>query len=179
MTYAYYPCPLGLVKIGCEDEKIVCVHCMDSKESEVLERQNVSAENEQNDNGGIVEKQYINEPTELSDRAYGQLMEYFSGKRQLFELPLKLHGTKFQTDVWRELLKIPYGETRSYKDIAKAVGNPKAYRAVGMANHNNPIWVIVPCHRVVGSDGSMVGYAGGVDIKRELLKLEARYKERL
>lgn len=169
MTYAYYPCPLGLVKIGCENGKIVCVHCMDTKETEVFNGQKA----------GAVGEQYINKPTELSDMAYEQLMEYFGGKRQLFELPLELRGTKFQTAVWRELLKIPYGETRSYKDMAEAVGNPKACRAVGMANHNNPIWIIVPCHRVVGADGSMVGYAGGVDIKRELLKLEARYKETL
>lgn len=177
MTYTYYPCPLGIVKIGCEDEKIVCVHCMDSKEPEALERQDVNAENEQNDNGGIVEKRYINEPTELSDRAYEQLMEYFEGKRRIFELPLKLQGTEFQIAVWRELLKIPYGETRSYKDIAEAVGRPKAYRAVGMANHNNPIGIVVPCHRVVGADGRLVGYAGGVSIKRALLRLEAQHKE--
>lgn len=174
MTYAYYPCPLGLIKIGCENEKIVCVHCVDKKETEAFGGQNNCTQNGQRD--GAAPKQYINAATELSDRAYEQLMEYFEGRRRIFELPLKLHGTEFQTAVWRELLKIPYGETRSYKDIAEAVGNPKACRAVGMANHNNPIWIIVPCHRVVGADGSMVGYAGGVNIKRQLLELEARHR---
>lgn len=158
MTYAYYPCPFGTVKIGCENEKIVCVHCADRTEAEI--------------DGG----QYINEPTKLSDRAYEQLLEYFDGKRQIFELPLELRGTDFQMLVWRELQKIPYGETRSYKDIAAAIGNPKACRAVGMANHNNPIGIIVPCHRVIGADGSMVGYAGGINIKRALLELEAGHK---
>lgn len=176
MTYAYYPCPFGLVKIGCENEKIVCVHCVDAKEAEIFDGQNICAVNGQKDGAAV--KQYVSESTELSDRAYQQLLEYFEGKRRYFELPLELRGTKFQTAVWRELLEIPYGETRSYKYIAEAVGNPKAYRAVGMANHNNPIWIIVPCHRVVGTDGKMVGYAGGVNIKRSLLELEAQHREK-
>lgn len=162
MKCAFYPSPYGLVKIGCEDGKIVCVQCVNT--------QNISEPTEPN------ESDEPDEATELSDMAYRQLLEYFDGKRQSFELPVKLSGTEFQTAVWRELQKIPYGETRSYKDIAEAVGRPKAYRAVGMANHNNPIWIIVPCHRVVGADGSMVGYAGGINIKRDLLELEKRYK---
>jgi methylated-DNA-[protein]-cysteine S-methyltransferase len=101
-----------------------------------------------------------------------QLEEYFSGRRRHFDLPLDLHGTEFQKRCWRELLKIPYGETRSYAEIARAIGNPSAVRAVGLANGQNPIAIIVPCHRVIGSDGSLTGYGGGLDVKRRLLELE-------
>jgi methylated-DNA-[protein]-cysteine S-methyltransferase len=101
-----------------------------------------------------------------------QLEEYFSGRRRHFDLPLDLRGTEFQKRCWRELLKIPYGETRSYAEIARAIGNPSAVRAVGLANGQNPIAIIVPCHRVIGSDGSLTGYGGGLDVKRRLLELE-------
>jgi methylated-DNA-[protein]-cysteine S-methyltransferase len=101
-----------------------------------------------------------------------QLGEYFAGSRRQFDLPLDLHGTDFQKRCWRELLKIPYGETRSYADIARAIGNPAAVRAVGLANGQNPIAIIVPCHRVIGSDGSLTGYGGGLETKRKLLELE-------
>lgn len=110
--------------------------------------------------------------SKLSDKAYKQLNEYFEGKRKEFDLPLKLEGTKFQKQVWRELTKIPYGQTRSYKDIALAIANPKAVRAVGMANNKNPISIVIPCHRVIGSNGDLIGYAGGLEIKKELLNLE-------
>lgn len=101
-----------------------------------------------------------------------QLMEYFSGTRREFDLPLNPAGTEFQKAVWKALGEIPYGETRSYKEIARMLNRPKAFRAVGMANHCNPIPVIIPCHRVVGSDGSLTGYAGGLVAKRILLHLE-------
>jgi len=101
-----------------------------------------------------------------------QLAEYFAGQRREFDLPLDLRGTDFQKRCWQELLKIPYGETRSYADIARAIGNPAAVRAVGLANGQNPIAIIVPCHRVIGSDGSLTGYGGGLDVKRKLLELE-------
>jgi O-6-methylguanine DNA methyltransferase len=101
-----------------------------------------------------------------------QLEEYFSGRRRRFDLPLDLRGTDFQKRCWQELLKIPYGETRSYAEIARAVGNPLAVRAVGLANGQNPIAIIVPCHRVIGSDGSLTGYGGGLETKRRLLELE-------
>lgn len=103
-----------------------------------------------------------------------QLREYFEGKRTTFSVPLNLQGTDFQKRVWQELLKIPYGETRTYGQIAAAVGNPKACRAVGMANHHNPVMILVPCHRVVGSNGKLTGYAGGLEMKEQLLKLEKR-----
>jgi len=104
--------------------------------------------------------------------AVRQLLEYFDGKRMQFDLRLALAGTPFQQSVWRELQRIPYGQTRTYGEIAENLGNPGAARAVGMANHVNPIPVIVPCHRVVGHDGSLTGYAGGLNIKETLLSLE-------
>ena len=105
-------------------------------------------------------------------------MEYLNGKRKSFDIKYEINGTEFQKKVWKELTDIPYGETRSYKEIAVAVGNPKASRAVGMANNKNPIAIIVPCHRVIGSDGKLVGYAGGLDMKRALLTLEKKYNGR-
>ena len=110
--------------------------------------------------------------TALLKDVYGQLEEYFSKRRKTFDVPLKLVGTEFQKRDWQELLKIPYGETKSYGEIAKALGIPKGARAVGLANNRNPISIIVPCHRVIGSDGKLVGYGGGLPIKEALLKLE-------
>jgi methylated-DNA-[protein]-cysteine S-methyltransferase len=101
-----------------------------------------------------------------------EMEEYFSGKRREFIFPLDLRGTDFQQACWRALLAIPYGETRTYADIARAVGKPKAFRAVGMANNRNPIAIVVPCHRVIASDGTLCGYGGGLDVKRKLLELE-------
>lgn len=111
-------------------------------------------------------------PTALTNEAATQLMEYFAGKRRTFSLPLAPKGTPFQKEVWQALSSIPYGQTRSYADIAAQVGRPKAFRAVGMANNRNPIPIVIPCHRVVGSSGDMVGYAYGTKIKRYLLELE-------
>ena len=110
--------------------------------------------------------------TELLLCAQRQLNEYFSGSRKVFSLPLALTGTPFQRKVWQQLTQIPYGEVRSYGQIAQAVGNPKACRAVGAANHCNPIPILVPCHRVVGANGSLTGYAGGLWRKNLLLQLE-------
>lgn len=103
-----------------------------------------------------------------------QLTEYFAGKRTQFELPLEAWGTEFQMKVWRALRDIPFGQTRSYLDLARVVGSPKASRAVGIANGKNPLSIIVPCHRVVGSDGALTGFAGGLETKAKLLDLEAR-----
>ena len=101
-----------------------------------------------------------------------ELEEYFSGKRREFSFPLDLRGTDFQVACWRALQAIPYGETRTYADIARAIGKAKAFRAVGMANNRNPIAIVVPCHRVIASDGTLCGYGGGLDVKRRLLELE-------
>jgi len=106
--------------------------------------------------------------------AIRQLREYFAGKREKFDLPLVLDGTPFQLSVWRNLRKIPYGETVSYLHIARKIGNPQAVRAVGLANGSNPIAIIVPCHRVIGSDGSLTGFGGGLPTKQKLLALESR-----
>jgi methylated-DNA-[protein]-cysteine S-methyltransferase len=104
-----------------------------------------------------------------------QLNEYFAGKRKHFDLPLKLNGTEFQLQVLDELQRIPYGETTSYGDIANRIGRPKAVRAVGRANGRNPIPIIVPCHRVIGSNGSLTGFGGGIGAKQALLRLEAEH----
>lgn len=104
--------------------------------------------------------------------AIRQLTEYFDGKRQSFDLPLDPAGTDFQQEVWQALLEIPYGETRSYGGLAGAIGRPKAVRAVGAANGRNPIPIVIPCHRVIGADGSLTGFGGGLEIKRRLLDLE-------
>jgi methylated-DNA-[protein]-cysteine S-methyltransferase len=112
------------------------------------------------------------ENKEFFTEAVRQFGAYFSGKLKSFDLKLAPEGTEFQKSVWRALCKIPYGETRTYKDIAASIGNPKAYRAVGLANNRNPIAIIVPCHRVLGSNGKLTGYASGLDVKAFLLQLE-------
>lgn len=145
--FAVYPFPFGFVKIEYAGETVIGL-----KRTEVSE------------SGGRTNA--------LTDLVYEQIMEYMQGKRKSFDFPHELHGTEFQKRVWSELCRIPYGETRTYKEIASAVGNPNASRAVGMANHANPIAIAVPCHRVIGTDGSLTGYGGGLDMKEALLSLE-------
>ena len=111
-------------------------------------------------------------PSPLQREVDKQMKEYFEGERKEFDLPLRPEGTDFQKKVWNALLEIPFGETRSYQDIANAVGSPKACRAVGMANHQNPIIIVIPCHRVIGKSGKLVGYGGGLSMKEKLLLLE-------
>jgi len=119
------------------------------------------------------EKALCFENCESAMRPYlRELEEYFAGRRRQFSFALDLRGTEFQLACWRALLQIPYGETRTYADIARAVGKPTAFRAVGMANNRNPVAIVVPCHRVIASDGTLCGYGGGLDIKRKLLELE-------
>lgn len=130
------------------------------------------------DNGAAVTAVYLckniqeSEKSLLTEKAIKQLEEYFCGSRRKFDLPIEMHGTDFQLKVWKTLCDIPYGETRSYKDIAQNIGNPKAVRAVGGANNKNKLMIIVPCHRVIGVNGNLIGYAGGIDIKEKLLKIE-------
>lgn len=114
--------------------------------------------------------------SEISDTAYEQICEYIAGRRKSFDLPYELYGTEFQKRVWTELCRIPYGETRTYKQIAEAVGNPESSRAVGSANGKNPIMIIVPCHRVIGTNGNLTGYAGGLELKKALLDIERHAK---
>lgn len=133
------------------------------------------------DDGEALTALYVSEnQPEMSDQIASPLLkkteqelgEYFEGKRKSFDLPLRLHGTEFQKKVWEALRQIPYGETRSYQDIARIVGNPVACRAVGGANHRNPVLILVPCHRVIGSNGTLTGYGGGLEMKQYLLELE-------
>ena len=118
--------------------------------------------------------EFVLEETELILCCKQQIDEFFAGERKAFDLPLAPMGTEFQKKVWAALEEIPYGETRTYGEIAAAVGNPKAARAVGMANNRNPIAIIIPCHRVVGANGKLVGYAGGMERKMFLLELERK-----
>lgn len=147
MKYFVYETAMGTITIGEKDDKIFRIGFGENPCGE-------------------------NKETALIREAFCQLQEYFAGKRQKFELPLEPEGTKFQREVWDVLRTIPYGEVRTYGQIAAQMGNPKAVRAVGMANHNNPIAIIIPCHRVIGSNGKLTGYAGGLDKKEWLLKLE-------
>ena len=153
MRKMYYQSPVGRLELTA-DEKGVCSLAFGETEqyAEVQE-----------------------EETPFLKSVCGQLQEYFAGERKKFEVQLSLHGTDFQLRDWQALLRIPYGETRSYGEIARQIGCPRGSRAVGMANRNNPVAIIVPCHRVIGSDGSLTGYMGknkSLDIKEYLLKLE-------
>ena len=149
INYFCYDTEIGRIKISEKEGKIIGLVFSDSKKENEIEKE-----------------------TDYIRRTYLQLKEYLSGKRKSFDIEIEMIGTEFQKKVWKELLNIPYGETRSYKDIATAIENEKACRAVGNANNKNPIAIIVPCHRVVGSNGCMTGYAGGIDIKEKLLKIE-------
>lgn len=126
----------------------------------------------------LYEKKEINideynlEETPLLKEANAQLQKYLKGELKAFDLPISLKGTDFQKKVWTELIKIPYGQTKSYKDIAESVGSPKAFRAVGMSNNKNKIPIIIPCHRVIGNNGKLVGYALGLDMKERLIHME-------
>jgi methylated-DNA-[protein]-cysteine S-methyltransferase len=115
---------------------------------------------------------FVERKTKEMEDVFRQIQEYLCGKRKNFDIPMSLNGTTFQKKVWGQLIEIPYGETRSYGEIAQQIGVFKGARAVGTANHNNPIPIIVPCHRVIGSSGNLVGYGGGLDLKRQLLALE-------
>ncbi len=133
--------------------------------------------------GFVTELSFVKAGPDMADglqapvlkEAAKQLEEYLSGRRKVFDLPLAAEGTMFQKLVWRALREIPYGETRSYKQIAERIGRPKAARAVGMANHKNPILIVTPCHRVIGANGKLTGYAGGLLVKEKLLDLERIY----
>lgn len=149
---AVYPFPFGQLEIGYQDGAVT-----------LLKRTEEPARSEGR--------------TELTDRVFQQVSEYLDGRRREFDFPYRLQGTEFQRKVWRALCAIPYGETRTYGEIAAAVGNPRASRAVGMANHCNPILIAVPCHRVIGANGKLVGYGSGLDMKEALLQLEKRAVE--
>ncbi|MFA6661823.1 MAG: methylated-DNA--[protein]-cysteine S-methyltransferase [Bacilli bacterium] len=144
--FAIYETELGLIKIEYEDNTITSILKTKS--------------------------QFKGYPTEFTDMVYRELKDYINKRRKSFDFNYQLIGTEFQKKVWTELLKIPYGETRSYKEVAINIGNSKAARAVGMACNKNPIIVMVPCHRVIGSNGGLTGYAGGLSMKQDLLDIE-------
>lgn len=122
-----------------------------------------------------IPKGTVLQETELLKEAADQLKEYLSGKRKDFDLPLAPNGTEFMMSVWKALCDIPYGETRSYKDLAEIIGKPKASRAVGLANNKNTIPIFIPCHRVIGTNGKLIGYLGGLEVKKYLLDLEKKH----
>jgi methylated-DNA-[protein]-cysteine S-methyltransferase len=155
LAFMYMPTPVGRLKLVATDSALVAVIWDNENPKRVRQAE-------------LVEQ--LDHPILLD--AQQQLNEYFQGQRQTFELPLDFEGTEFQKKVWQALLNIPFGETRSYRQIAEQVGSPKAVRAVGAANGQNPISIIAPCHRVIGSGGKLVGFAGGLDNKEILLKLE-------
>ncbi|MFR9649258.1 MAG: methylated-DNA--[protein]-cysteine S-methyltransferase [Rikenellaceae bacterium] len=147
--FAVYASPIGYIRIEHRLRRVTLVQILESRPTDL----------------GCAD--------DYSDMIYHQIEEYLAGHRRLFDVEVDISlCTPFQQRVLTELCNIPYGETRSYRDIATAIGNPKASRAVGMANNRNPIAIIIPCHRVIGSNGALVGYAGGVELKRHLLSLE-------
>lgn len=144
----YFRCPVGFVKVCGENDYLTEIKLTDFAEEN------------------------SSEISEEMKKCQLQIEEYFEGKRKDFDLNLRFEGTEFRKKVWQALLNVPYGKTASYKDIAVMVESPKAVRAVGGANHNNPFWIVVPCHRIIGSDGSLTGYGGGINKKKFLLELE-------
>ena len=147
--YAVYPFPFGQLKIEYQDGAVTSL---------VRSSEPVRSEGR----------------TPLTGLVFQQVTEYLNGQRRAFDFPYILRGTAFQQKVWQALCAIPYGDTRTYGEIAAAAGNPRAARAVGMANHCNPILIAVPCHRVIGANGKLVGYGCGLDMKQALLQLEKR-----
>lgn len=159
--------PVGCIFIKDNGTSITAIGFADEKEGKQLQIWKPEYEN------GTLEEQGAEYHKACpAVRAAAQLTEYFAGKRKVFDLPLEPHGTEFQKKVWQALREIPYGTTCSYGEIAAKIGNPKASRAVGGANNKNPIAIVVPCHRVIGANGSLVGYASGLQTKEALLKLE-------
>lgn len=147
IKYDYLETTLGLMEIVCEDEFLIGLKM-------------------------VLEKNHRVDENKTSKEVKSQILEYLNGSRKTFSVPFKLNGTDFQKKVYEETLKIPYGNTKTYGEIANSIGNPKSMRAVGIALGKNPIWIIMPCHRVIGKNNKLTGYAGGIDKKLSLLKLE-------
>ena len=144
-----YPCPFGFFRIVEEEDAVVAIDV-------------------------VKERQEEERPSEVTDWAARELHEYLEGERRAFTFPYRLVGTQFRLQVWKELEKVPYGETTTYKRLAEAIGRPGAYHAVGGAVGANPLSICVPCHRVIGTNGSLTGYAWGLPMKEALLELERR-----
>ena len=152
MDFWMFDTPIGYMGLGAENNALVRVYLPNTPTPRLMPRK-----------------------TPLLEQAEQQLQEYFQGHRQTFDLPLAPEGTPFQKHIWATLQTIPYGQTRTYKQLACMVDCPNGFRAVGMANNRNPLPILIPCHRVIGADGSMTGYLGGVELKRILLNLEKKY----
>lgn len=157
-----YRSPYGGMLIGSHDGKLCICDWSDGKRREAIDRRICRNLN------SIYREGF----SEVISKTIGELDEYFAGKRKVFTIPLQFTGTDFQCQVWRELMKIPYSTTISYKELACRINNPKAVRAVASANANNPISIIVPCHRVIGGNKKLIGYGGGLEKKQGLLDLE-------
>lgn len=154
MAVLYYPSPVGLLRLQADEVGLCRLDRVEAPENAVPAHSSCP----------------------VLEQARQQLKEYFAGERRRFTVPLHLQGTPFQLKAWAALQAIPYGQTRSYAQQAAALGNPKACRAVGMANHRNPVMIFVPCHRVIGANGSLTGFGGGLAMKQALLDLEAKYR---
>lgn len=149
--FAIYEFPFGFLKIGYEDDEVVLIKKVEDFDD-------------------------MGQKSSFSDFVFGEITEYLNGTRRNFTFKCNPKGTEFQKRVWAQLCEIPYAETRTYKELAAAVGNENASRAIGNANNKNPIMIVYPCHRVIGSDRKLVGYAGGLDMKKALLQLESENK---
>lgn len=168
MNIAYYNSPIGIMRICDNGTAITEVQVIKSASEAEIAAGGCEMPSEYADQNQAT--------SALAKACIKQLAEYFAGDRKTFDLPMEFNGTDFQKRVWQALCKIPYGETRSYKEIAEAVGSPKAFRAVGMANNKNSIMILAPCHRVIGANGSLVGFATGLPAKEYLLKLEQNHR---
>ena len=150
IRYGLYDCPLGTLVIGYEEDRVVSVKLAS-------------------------EPELTHCPSPVADLAAGQLRDYLAGRRKAFDFPIRPEGTPFQMAVWKVLQQIPYGQTSSYGQIAVMLGKPTAARAVGQAANRNPLWIVIPCHRVVGKGAELTGYAGGIALKQALLELERNH----
>ncbi len=162
ISIQYYKTPVGKLVLGSYDNKLCLADWRYRKMRESIDSRLQKGLN----------AEYIEEDTEVLKEARKQFNEYFDHKRKIFDLPLLLVGTDFQKSVWQELLQIPFGSTASYRDLAQNLGNEKAVRAVANANGANAISIVIPCHRIIGSNGDLTGYAGGLSTKKKLLELE-------
>ena len=172
--------PVGQVILGVEEGQLCLCDWKNSKRrmlndnriKRLLDAEFVDVTSLQYELGSLIDEKSLKDAVAILDETEKELAEYFFGSRKSFDVPLLLVGTDFQKSVWQALREIPYGEIISYKDVSKAIGNPQAIRAVSQAIGSNPLSILIPCHRVVGSNGTLTGYAGGIEAKRCLLELE-------
>ncbi len=162
ISIQYYRSVVGEIVLGAYDNKLCLANWSDKKKSDRTNNRLKKGLN----------AVFVEEPSEIIDETIKQLEEYFKAERQNFDIPLFMVGTEFQKSVWQGLMEIPFGKTASYLELAKNIGNVKAVRAVANANAANAISILIPCHRIIGSDGTLTGYAGGLDVKKKLLELE-------